>query len=91
MVTSRLTVPTISYGAGVQCDGQGMVTADMLGLFDAFKPRFAKVYANLAPQIDAAIRQYCDEVRITVFLDDQHSYGMYADELASLNQQLSCT
>lgn len=91
LITSRLLVPTISYGAGVHCDGQGIVTADMLGLFDAFKPRFAKVYANLAPQIDEAIRKYCDDVRNGDFPDDHHSYGMKADELTRLNEQLQST
>lgn len=49
LITERLRVPTISYGAGVHCDGQGLVSADLLGLFEQFTPRFAKRYVDLAP------------------------------------------
>ena len=60
IITARLRVPTISYGAGVHCDGQGMVSADMLGLFEQFTPRFAKRYVDLATQISGAFKSYCE-------------------------------
>jgi 3-methyl-2-oxobutanoate hydroxymethyltransferase len=62
-VTSRVTVPTIGIGAGADCDGQVLVSYDMLGLFDKFVPSFVKQYAQLADTIVDAARSYRDEVR----------------------------
>ena len=61
-ITKALSIPTIGIGAGVQCDGQVLVTADVLGL-SAWQPPFAKVYANLRQQAVAAAQQFCEEVR----------------------------
>jgi len=84
VITARLRVPTISYGAGVHCDGQGMVSADMLGLFEQFTPRFAKRYVDLATQISGAFKSYCEEVVAGQFPDDKHSYGISTAELEKL-------
>jgi len=62
-ITSRLKIPTIGIGAGPRCDGQVLVSHDMLGLFDTFVPPFAKQYACLADLIVTAARDYTDEVR----------------------------
>ena len=61
-ITKALSIPTIGIGAGVYCDGQVLVTADVLGL-SAWQPPFAKVYANLRQQAVAAAQQFCEEVR----------------------------
>ncbi len=61
-ITKTLSIPTIGIGAGVYCDGQVLVTADVLGL-SAWQPPFAKVYANLRQQAVAAAQQFCEEVR----------------------------
>ena len=63
LVTSRVTVPTIGIGAGPDCDGQVLVSHDMLGLFDKFVPSFVKQYAHLADTIVDATRAYADDVR----------------------------
>lgn len=84
IVTERLAVPTISYGAGPHCDGQGMVSADMLGLFDRFMPRFAKRYVDLGSQIETAFASFCDEVRTGAFPTAEHSYTISAEELEKL-------
>ena len=47
IVTERLSIPTISYGAGPYCDGQGLVAHDILGIFDKFTPKFVKIYSNI--------------------------------------------
>lgn len=86
IITERLRVPTISYGAGVHCDGQGMVSADMLGMFDRFTPRFAKRYVDLAGLIGTAFKEYCEEVVAGSFPDDKHSYGMTAAEIEKLEK-----
>jgi 3-methyl-2-oxobutanoate hydroxymethyltransferase len=62
-VTSRLHIPTIGIGAGPYCDGQVLVSYDLLGLFDAFVPSFVKQYAQLGDAIVAAARDYGNDVR----------------------------
>jgi len=62
-VTAALDIPTIGIGAGPNCDGQVLVSHDMLGLFDRFVPSFVKQYANLAETVQAATRAYVDDVR----------------------------
>ncbi len=89
LITERLRVPTISYGAGVHCDGQGLVSADILGLFEQFTPRFAKRYVDLAPQISSAFQRYCAEVVAGEFPDAEHSYGINSAELEKLERALA--
>ena len=60
--TAALEIPTIGIGAGPFCDGQVLVSYDMLGLFDRFVPSFVKQYANMAEGVRAATRAYVDEV-----------------------------
>jgi 3-methyl-2-oxobutanoate hydroxymethyltransferase len=60
--TAALEIPTIGIGAGPYCDGQILVSYDMLGLFDRFVPSFVKQYANMAEGVRAATRAYVDEV-----------------------------
>jgi 3-methyl-2-oxobutanoate hydroxymethyltransferase len=62
-VTSRLHIPTIGIGAGPHCDGQVLVSYDILGLFDAFVPPFVKQYAQLGTAILAATKNYAEDVR----------------------------
>jgi 3-methyl-2-oxobutanoate hydroxymethyltransferase len=62
-VTSRLRIPTIGIGAGPHCDGQVLVSYDILGLFDRFVPPFVKQYAQLGDAILGAAKNYADDVR----------------------------
>ncbi|MFO1051876.1 MAG: 3-methyl-2-oxobutanoate hydroxymethyltransferase [Planctomycetota bacterium] len=73
-VTRRIPVPTIGIGAGPQCDGQILVTHDMLGLFDRFRPRFARRYRELGAEIRAAAGEYADDVRRGGFPSADESY-----------------
>ena len=61
-ITKKLTVPTIGIGAGAHCDGQVLVTPDLLGL-SAWQPPFVKTYANLEETAIEAVQRYCEEVR----------------------------
>lgn len=61
-ITTKLSIPTIGIGAGVHCDGQVLVTADILGL-SARQPPFAKVYTNLRAHITQAVEDFSDDVR----------------------------
>ncbi|MBV7409056.1 3-methyl-2-oxobutanoate hydroxymethyltransferase [Maritimibacter sp. DP1N21-5] len=76
-VTAELAIPTVGIGAGVDCDGQVLVVDDMLGLFDAFKPKFVKRYATLAEDARSAIASYAQEVRTRAFPAPEH---IFADE-----------
>jgi 3-methyl-2-oxobutanoate hydroxymethyltransferase len=66
-VTSRLKIPTIGIGAGSHCDGQVLVSYDMLGIFDGPVPPFVKKYANLGETIFEAVKSFTDEVRRGVY------------------------
>jgi len=66
-VTSRLKIPTIGIGAGPHCDGQVLVSYDLLGLFDGLVPPFVKQYAQLADLILSATKNYANDVRQGVF------------------------
>jgi 3-methyl-2-oxobutanoate hydroxymethyltransferase len=62
-ITARLSIPTIGIGAGPDCDGQVLVSYDMLGLFDRFVPPFVKQYAQLGREVVAATEAYIGDVR----------------------------
>ncbi len=73
-ITAAVKIPTIGIGAGAGCDGQVLVTHDLLGLFDDFRPRFAKQYADLGAVIRCAAEDYCREVREGTFPAAEHSF-----------------
>jgi 3-methyl-2-oxobutanoate hydroxymethyltransferase len=73
-VTAARAVPTIGIGAGPRCDGQVLVLPDLLGLNDAFAPKFLKRYASLADDVRGAVARYGDEVRRGAYPDAEHSF-----------------
>lgn len=73
-ITSSLKIPTIGIGAGVSCDGQVLVTHDMLGLFEKFTPKFSKRYAEMAKEMKECFRNYVQEVKDKKFPSEEHSY-----------------
>jgi 3-methyl-2-oxobutanoate hydroxymethyltransferase len=73
-ITAAVKVPTIGIGAGTACDGQVLVTHDLLGLFEDLRPRFVKRYAELGDTIRAAVLQYCAEVRERRFPGPEHVF-----------------
>ncbi len=73
-ITAQLRIPTIGIGAGKDCDGQVLVTYDMLGLYDKVKYKFVRRYANLADEIRRASTEYCSDIREGRFPDDSESY-----------------
>jgi len=74
-ITAELSIPTIGIGAGPDCDGQVLVTQDMLGLTGDFRPKFVKPFADLSAQAISAVRQYVAEVQSGNFPDDAHSHA----------------
>jgi 3-methyl-2-oxobutanoate hydroxymethyltransferase len=79
-ITQRLSIPTIGIGAGPECDGQVLVTHDLLGLFQRFTPRFVQKYADLHGEMIKAFRAYKAEVGERTFPADQHSLDMAPEE-----------
>ena len=73
-ITAAVPIPTISIGAGPQCDGQILVVHDLLGLFEGFTPKFVKRYANLAASMKTAFSAYRDEVERGVYPGPEHCY-----------------
>ena len=75
-ITAALAIPTIGIGASVKCDGQILVTEDMLGLSGARVPKFVKRYANLEEIMRSSVQRYADEVRASQFPEPQHCFGV---------------
>jgi len=84
IISQKLIIPTIGIGAGVHCDGQVLVTQDMLGLFDRFVPKFVKQYAQIGQLELEAFNKYAEEVALGVFPDDAHSFTMKEEVIKQL-------
>jgi 3-methyl-2-oxobutanoate hydroxymethyltransferase len=84
LISERLEIPTIGIGAGAGCDGQVLVTHDLLGLFDRFTPRFVKQYANLHAEMGRAFGEYKADVEAGKFPAEEHSVEMPDEEWQAL-------
>jgi 3-methyl-2-oxobutanoate hydroxymethyltransferase len=84
IITRRLKVPTIGIGAGCYCDGQVLVTHDMLGLFDRYSPKFVKKYMDMSGLMRDVFKKYKQEVLGGVFPSREHSFAMNPDELKKI-------
>jgi 3-methyl-2-oxobutanoate hydroxymethyltransferase len=73
-VSAALRIPTIGIGAGAGCDGQVLVLHDMLGLNEAFSPKFLKRYAELGALVRAAAHEFAADVREGRYPDAAHSF-----------------
>jgi 3-methyl-2-oxobutanoate hydroxymethyltransferase len=73
-ITTTVNSATIGIGASPACDGQILVSDDMLGLFNEFKPRFVKHFAELANVIDKAVADYAEEVKARSFPGPEHTF-----------------
>jgi 3-methyl-2-oxobutanoate hydroxymethyltransferase len=74
-LTAAVAIPTIGIGASGACDGQILVTDDLLGVFAEFTPKFVKRYRNLSDEIRAAAREYAEDVRDGRFPAPEHTYS----------------
>jgi 3-methyl-2-oxobutanoate hydroxymethyltransferase len=75
-ISEHLEIPTIGIGAGSDCDGQVLVTHDLLGLFERFTPKFVKKYASLYQEMAEAFSAYKSEVEGHIFPAEEHSVDM---------------
>lgn len=80
MISKRLSIPTVGIGAGSACDGQVLVTHDLLGLFDRFTPKFVKRYADLHTSMVNSFTNYIDDVKKRSFPSQEHSIDLPEEE-----------
>ncbi len=87
LISQRLSIPTIGIGAGGGCDGQVLVTHDMLGLFDRFTPKFVKKYADFHGEMQRAFNAYIRDVQSRTFPAVEHTVEMDEKEWAALIEE----
>jgi len=88
IITQRSQVPVIGIGAGPYTDGQCLVVHDMLGMFEAFTPKFAKRYTDIREQTIKAFQVFRDEVNKGEFPKPEHCYRMPDEEVRKLEEML---
>jgi 3-methyl-2-oxobutanoate hydroxymethyltransferase len=88
LISQRISVPTIGIGAGVGCDGQVLVTHDLIGQFDRFTPRFVKQYANMHAIMQESFTAFKEDVESKRFPADEHSSFMKNEEWFELLGEL---
>jgi 3-methyl-2-oxobutanoate hydroxymethyltransferase len=88
IIRETLKIPVYSIGAGWEADGQLMICSDVLGIFQAFTPKFVKKYENLGEKTINAFKQYAADARGGQFPKEEHAYKMVAGELPKLKNLL---
>ena len=88
MISKRLNIPTIGIGAGGGCDGQVLVTHDLLGLFNRFTPKFVRKYANLQAVMESAFSSYITDVKNHSFPSPENTVEMPDDEWELLEETI---
>ena len=88
LISNRISVPTIGIGAGAGCDGQVLVTHDLLGLFDRFTPKFVKKYANFHLEMQRAFADYIEDVETKRFPAQEHTVEMDNTEWDALLKEV---
>ena len=89
LISKRLSIPTLGIGAGAGCDGQVLVTHDLLGLFDRFTPKFVKKYANFHNEMQRAFADYIEDVETKRFPAQEHTVEMDDKEWEVLLKELN--
>ena len=80
IITKNLSIPTIGIGSGPICDGQVLVSYDMLGIYQNMKPRFVKKYLDLDQLIAASVQTYSREVKSGIFPSNENAIHMDSKE-----------
>ncbi|GAI68402.1 unnamed protein product, partial [marine sediment metagenome] len=88
IIAEKCQVPVLGIGGGMYVDGQILIVSDMLGMFQAFTPKFVKKYANLSEIIAKAFSDYIEEVRTEKFPQEKHCYRMREGEPEKLKALL---
>ena len=85
-ITEKLDIPTIGIGSGVGCDGQVLVTPDIIGLFRDFSPKHSKKYFDFGNALDCAVKQYVNEVENGIFPTEKNSFIVEDDVIDKLKE-----
>jgi 3-methyl-2-oxobutanoate hydroxymethyltransferase len=88
IIRDELKIPVYSIGAGIDADGQLMICSDVLGVFQAFTPKFVKKYESIAARTIKAFTEYANDVRNREFPKPEHTYKMVEGELPKLEKLL---
>lgn len=88
LISRKLSIPTMGIGAGVGCNGQVLVTHDLLGLFDRFTPKFVKKYANFHAEMQKAFTDYIEDVETKRFPAAEHTVEMDDREWEALLKEI---
>ncbi len=88
LISKKISIPTIGIGAGLGCDGQVLVTHDLLGLFARFTPKFVKKYANFHGEMQKAFGDFIEDVESKRFPAQEHTVEMDDKEWESLQKEL---
>ena len=88
LISQRVEIPTIGIGAGIGCDGQVLVTHDLLGLFERFTPKFVKKYADLHAEMRRSFSEYIQDVQERRFPGEEHSIEMPDEQWQRLMEGL---
>lgn len=89
IITERAKVPILGIGTGPHVDGQCLAAQDLLGMFEAFTPKFVKRYANIGEQIVEALKLFREDVNNGVFPGAEHCYQMPEKEAKKLQEMIS--
>ena len=89
LISKKISIPTIGIGAGAGCDGQVLVTHDLLGLFERFTPKFVKKYANFHNEMQKAFADFIEDVETKRFPAPEHTVEMKDEEWETLLKEIS--
>jgi 3-methyl-2-oxobutanoate hydroxymethyltransferase len=87
IISKKIKVPTIGIGAGPYCDGQVLVTHDMLGFFERYTPKFVKKYMDLSKDMVKAFQEYKKDVEEGTFPSKEHSFSINPEEVRKLENR----
>ena len=88
LISDKLDIPTVGIGAGKGCDGQVLVTHDLLGLFDRFTPKFVRKYADLFSEMERAFGDFVTDINAGSFPASEHTVEMPDDEWVILMSEI---
>jgi 3-methyl-2-oxobutanoate hydroxymethyltransferase len=89
LISKKISIPTIGIGAGAGCDGQVLVTHDLLGLFERFTPKFVKKYANFHNEMQKAFADFIEDVETKRFPAPEHTVEMKDEEWEMLLKDIN--
>ena len=88
-ITEKVTVPVIGCGSGAYCDGNVLISPDILGLSEGKKPKFSKSFGNVGQAMKDAFDEYAKAIRSGAFPDDDHCYHIKGDHLEQFKKLIS--